>query len=194
VSDRPLPARGVIPAFFLGLAVVCASYFIAWLPDADAKADEAGAGDTQSEKLANTFIAWVTRAALARHKWLRASVVALAAGLLFLPAPFLSFGTSHNTAAARTAWPQPQDAAPASNLELRKILYQAEVTQASAAKPQAVAGKRDWVWWTAAGVVLILVGVLPQLPLAGSWIACLVVAAWGAISVGILLTAIGRSG
>src|SRR5580765_4158084 len=62
VSDRPLPARGIIPAFFLGLAVVCASYFIAWLPDADAKADEADAtGETQGEKLANTFITWVTR-------------------------------------------------------------------------------------------------------------------------------------
>jgi hypothetical protein len=195
VSDRPLPARGLIPAFFLGLAVVCASYFIAWLPDADARADEAEAlGTTQGERLANTFIAWVTRAALARHKWLRASVVALAAGLLFLPAPFLSFGTSHNTASARAAWPQPKDAAPGSDLELRKILYQAQVNQAAAAKPQAVAGKRDWVWWAGAGAVLILIVLLPQLPLRRSWLTYLVLAIWAAISVSFLLIAIGRSG
>ena len=195
VSDRPLPARGILPAFFLGLAVVCASYFIAWLPDADAKADAAdAAGETPGEELANTFIAWVTRAALARHKWLRASVVALAAGLLFLPAPFLSFGTRHNTAAARSAWPQPQGAALGSNLELRKILYQAQVNQAAATKPQAIAGKRDWVWWAGAGAVLFLVVFLPQLPLPRSWITYLVLGAWGAISVGILLIAIGRSG
>jgi hypothetical protein len=165
VSERPLPARGVLPAFFLGLAIVCATYFIAWLPDPEERIDQAAEeGDSPREQLANTFVLWTKRAALDRPKWLRASVVSLAAGLMFLPAPFVSFGTSH-IAATATSWPQPKDAALGANIELRKILYQAQVNQAVAAKPQAVSGKRDWVWWAGAGVALGLIVLLPHVSL-----------------------------
>ena len=165
VSDRPLPARGVIPAVFLGIAIICATYFIAWLPEPTAQTEEEDAHEEEPlrEQLANQFVLWTKQAALDRRKWLRASVVALAAGVLFLPAPFLSFGTARNTASATTAWPQPRDAAPGGNIELRKILYQAQVSRAAETKPQAVSGRRDWVWWVAAGVVLGLVLVLPHL-------------------------------
>jgi hypothetical protein len=163
VSDRPLPARGLIPALFLGLAIVCATFFLAWLPTRPGEATaESDQEEWSREQIANTFILWINRAALGRGKWLRASVVALAAGLLFLPAPFVSFGTTHRASTA-TTWPQPRDAAPTANVELRKILYQAQVDQAAAAKPQPVAGKRDWIWWVAAAVALLLVALLPQI-------------------------------
>jgi len=149
---------------FLGLALVCATYFIAWLPEPTVQADEEDVpGGTPREQLANGFVLWTKRAALDRRTWLRASVVALAAGVLFLPAPFVSFGTALNTASATSSWPQPRDAAPGANIELRKILYQAQVSRAAETKPRAVSGKHDWLWWVLGAVALGLVFVLPHL-------------------------------
>src|SRR5262245_3872547 len=40
VSERPLPSRGVLPAIFLGISVVCATYFLAWLPTREPRAED----------------------------------------------------------------------------------------------------------------------------------------------------------
>jgi len=168
VAERPLPTRGVIPAIFLGLSIVFATSFIAWLPNLEAEArwatkDESPPGTPLKDRLAVLFIRWNRRTAVHRRKWLRAGVVALAAAIALLPAAFIPIGDQAPT--AQIDFPRPSDAAPGANLELRKILYQAKVTTAAETEKEPITGENDWVWWVLAGVGIVLVIILPQIPI-----------------------------
>lgn len=167
VAERPLPARGVIPALFLGLSIVCSTYFLAWLPPSESgpdegTRDESKPGSSLRHRLAALFIRWNRRAAVKRRRWLRASVVALGAAIALLPAAFVPLGDRPEQSAV--SFPVPGQAAPGANLELRKILYQAQVSEASATEKAPLTGDRDWLWWIAACILAILVVVLAQFP------------------------------
>jgi hypothetical protein len=168
VAERPLPFRALFAAFLLGLAVVMATAFVAYLPDPREADDKRVAADQElspADQRAARFIRWSREVALKRRKWLRASVVALGASLFFLPAPFVVIGGSEvQPAASEISWP-PEPAEPA-NLELKKILYTAQVAEAQKEETQPIADEdkaTTGFWWGAFFFALLLVLFVPQI-------------------------------
>jgi hypothetical protein len=144
VAERPFPARGVLPAIFLGVSIVCATYFLAWLhryegDETEETRDDSPPATPLLDRLTRLYIRWNRHIALERRKWLRASVVALGASIVLLPAAFIPLGK--RPAAPSIQWPQPAQAAPAANIELRKILYQGEVSEATKVTKAPVTGR-----------------------------------------------------
>jgi hypothetical protein len=92
VADKaPLPPSGLLPALFLGIALIGATLYVAMVgpssevpapvPTADARAYQ--------ERRLNTFVDWVSKVALARVGALHGAAFALALGVVFMPAPFV---------------------------------------------------------------------------------------------------------
>jgi VIT1/CCC1 family predicted Fe2+/Mn2+ transporter len=91
-SNRVAPARGLVPAFFLGMSLALAAAYVAFLsraPDIKGLTPSDSLRVLQERRL-NKFIAWATGLALHRAWALHASVVALALGAATLPLPFAS--------------------------------------------------------------------------------------------------------
>lgn len=144
VTDNPLPARGALTPFFLGLAVVLSTAFIAYLgrpgestPGPAAALTVEGKGYAQL----NTLIEMTTKLAVRRSGALRASVVALGVGLAFIVMPFISVtappapsDVQSSTVNPAPSWPpQPTGGTAA----LNRIRYQAEVDEVAAARKEA---------------------------------------------------------
>lgn len=96
-DNQPLPARGIVPAVLLGMAVVLSTAYVAFLTPTH----ETVAGPTPADGLeAKTYerLAALTRissAMVARRSWtLRASVLSLGVGLASMALPFLALGRS----------------------------------------------------------------------------------------------------
>jgi hypothetical protein len=95
VSDqaKPLPARGVIPAVFLGLSLVCATAYAAVMRAGKATTlsiERDDPRDVQEARL-NAFTRWTSEIAR-RNAWaLHAAVFSLGAGVLFLPVAFVAW-------------------------------------------------------------------------------------------------------
>jgi len=86
-----LPARGIVPALFLGLALVLSTAYVAWLgraPATHAPTPHSAFQKYQARRL-NAFIDWTAAIALQRAYVLRSSVIALGAAVLFLPIAFI---------------------------------------------------------------------------------------------------------
>jgi len=140
VSDNPLPTRGVLAPLFLGLAVVLSTAFVAYLgPTTGVQSGPAPAQGLEPKvfQRLNTMIRVSNRIASRRSWCLRASVVALGVGLVFIAAPFISFATEGEPTASvddatssETEWPP----MPRGNPDLAKILYQAQVDEALRAR------------------------------------------------------------
>ena len=96
VTDNPLPARGVLTPLFLGLAVVLSTAYIAYLGPKQGftpgPKPALGLEPKTFERL-NAFVSLTHRIATARVGALRASVVALGVGLIFIAAPFVDLGS-----------------------------------------------------------------------------------------------------
>jgi hypothetical protein len=91
VTDRPLPARGILPSVFLGLAITLSTGYLAYLTrgqNTPQPKDAEGRAQAQLERT-KAFLLWVQPAIITRSYWLRASVIALAVGAVVLPAAFL---------------------------------------------------------------------------------------------------------
>jgi hypothetical protein len=178
VSDNPLPSRGVIPVLFLGLAILSSTAYLAYQTRAAAVGVLEPKGSTFERNIerARSFIEWTRKAADHRSYLLKVGVVALAVGIAFLPAPFVSFQIGSDTkdeeSAAATAitiptepvWPEVGTEAGDEPL-LQRVLYRAKVAEvaklrdevATAAEPFDT-GVDDWWWWAAAvgfGVTLL---------------------------------------
>jgi hypothetical protein len=131
VTDRPLPLRGAIPAFFLGLSIAMATAFLAIPtrpPEDQDWPEEAGGFVENARERTGVFIRYV--GSLAAHKAyrLKAAVISLMIGVVFLPVGFITFGTQPSSGRVHPAWPSPS-VAPEANLELQKILFQAQVQE-----------------------------------------------------------------
>jgi hypothetical protein len=87
------PARAIIPAIFLGLALASAAAYVAYLTRVDPiPAPEVTSSlRVYQERRIATFIDWVTAYALNRAYWLHAAVLSLAFGVALLPAPFIAW-------------------------------------------------------------------------------------------------------
>jgi hypothetical protein len=92
VTDKPLPIRGAAAAVFLGLAVALSTAYLAYLTKAKAPSMYDGGSSLSELQLNRT--AFLTRwvgAIINERRWaIRASVISLAVGVAFIPAPFVA--------------------------------------------------------------------------------------------------------
>lgn len=106
VGATPLPVRGLIPAGFLGLALMFSTMYVAFLLPGGRSSSSPPVGNDlvslQSARL-DAFVQWTSEIAT-RNAWaLHASVLSLGAGVAFLPSAFLSWeGSTLWIAAAAT--------------------------------------------------------------------------------------------
>jgi hypothetical protein len=161
-GSHPLPFRALFAALLLGLAVALSTAYLAYLPDPD-RADPdnvSGPPDLNpSDSTVRTFVLWSRKAALERSYPLRASVLALAAALFFLPAPFIQKGAAQ-TPTPKVNWPSAPTQV--SDPELQKILYTAQVKEAADARNAPVADEGNDTFWGVLFVsVLLIVLVVP---------------------------------
>ncbi len=139
VTDHPLPARGILAPLFLGLAVVLSTAYVAYLRPTSGytPGPEPALGlEPKSFQRLNALIKTANDIAGRRSGALRAGVVALGVGLVFMVAPFISLSQGGHDPAAlpdRPAYPQP---VPGATSELDKIRYQAQVDEVKQARAQ----------------------------------------------------------
>lgn len=151
-ANHPLPARGLIPALFLGLAIASAVGYAGYITRShatDFKPDDHVW--TNAIAYTNGFVDWINSAIEARAWLMRAAVLFLALGVAFLPSAFIDFTTAGQgqagstpgapSVAALAAWPTIGSSDPSVTADLQKILYQAQVdevaTERAAAAKQA---------------------------------------------------------
>jgi hypothetical protein len=106
VGDNPLPLRGIYPAVFLGLAIALSAGYLAFLtrPDTIKSIYDSGASLTEQQLSRTSYlISWISSSVFDRRWAIRASVVSLAVGVAFLPAPFLTRSQSVEVPEAPTA-------------------------------------------------------------------------------------------
>jgi len=143
-ASKPLPARGLYSAIFLGLAIVGASFYLAFIQ----KIRPIGRVEYRVGKPENVWrrteylAAWTGEVARARSWALRAGVVALAFGVAFMPAAFLPNQILVGTAGASTAKSEPSWPPPPTGIadpEVAAVLYKAQLDQFTSKKPDAPA-------------------------------------------------------
>ncbi len=155
VTDEPLPSRGILPSVFLGFAIVLATAYLAFLTRGQVVAHPKPAdGRAQAElNRAAAYVHWVNESRLARAWMLQSSVIALAIGVLVLPAPFLRLPQLASTSATVPAscpaplvaddlgtgacvppWP---DSPLGGDPELRKLRYASQLAEVSSARQEA---------------------------------------------------------
>jgi hypothetical protein len=92
----PIDAVGIVPAIFLGVALVLATAYVALLgrePVMDPPQPHSNYRTMQERRL-SVFTNWASSLALSRVIFLHASVIALGFGVLFLPVAFLDVSSS----------------------------------------------------------------------------------------------------
>lgn len=159
VTSNPLPPRGLIAPLFLGAAVVLATGYTAYITHGNSLPGPSlgpSVKERQRQRLL-FFLTWVFEGVLRRANWLRAAVLSLGFGVLFLPAAFIHVGSSGGPAPSTINWPAPPTNV--ANEELAKILYQAQVTKAAATEPAVapVRKREELPSWLAAGAAALLV-------------------------------------
>jgi hypothetical protein len=171
VTDNPLPLRGVWAAMFLGLAVALSTAYLAYLTKPTAPAMYGGGSSLADLQFQRTgwLTRWINSTVLNRRWAIRASVLALAFGVAFVPAPFVSTARTPDVPAAPVAPAIPGTVAPAVAADAAR-LFAAQVTgfeaavdaraaalaaQAEAAK-DAAADERlvEWAFVVAAALAL----------------------------------------
>jgi hypothetical protein len=90
-TTNALPARGILPTIFLGLAIVLAAGFLAYMshPTEVAEHTSKGTLDSKQRERRSTFINWTGAPVNPQSYLLQASVFSLAFGVAFLPAPYI---------------------------------------------------------------------------------------------------------
>ena len=132
--SKPVPARGLLPAFFLGLSLVLATAYLSYL-GRHARSDQVSfdrtsdpTGVSGQVMRVNVLSKAVGNAVRRRIYLMRAGVLAFAVGVMTLPIGFISFSDS-TTASLATAIPWPSPRSTPTDTELEKIRYQAEVAE-----------------------------------------------------------------
>jgi hypothetical protein len=109
------------------------------------------------------FSKWMEELVNRRTNYLRASLVALACGALFLPAAFVHVKTTPAAPPTKTDWP----VAPSDNVGLQKVLYKAQVDEVAKLREEAAPAsngefsiKEQWIWIAAAVALGIIILIL----------------------------------
>lgn len=174
VSGRQLPIRGVVPAIFLGLAIVLSMVYVAYVTRPDNVALNDQIPNSPPERMQtrlDNFLRMVTDVVERRAYWLRASIIALGLGVLFLPAPFTAFTPASQPDLGQYPWPTPQAVANAQEATLDSIVLKAQADEVAAARQRATVGQSAtvdlgrWVGLTTVG--LLLVFLMPWITTAG---------------------------
>ena len=94
-SHPAFPARGLIPALFIGGAVAFSTWYMAFLRGTTKWTEllPSGLGGSIAETRLMDFMEWTFAGVLARAWSLRLSVISLALGLAFLPIGFVTLNT-----------------------------------------------------------------------------------------------------
>jgi hypothetical protein len=105
VQTTPLPARGILPALFLGGAVVFSTFYISFLRQRRMASEllPSGLGGRIAQARLESFIEWVTAGAVARAWALRVAVISFGLGLILLPVTFVQLSSDTVTALGVTA-------------------------------------------------------------------------------------------
>jgi hypothetical protein len=93
VTKEPLPERGLVPALFLGAAIVFSAAYTAFATrprDAPVPALPTNLLEREIQRL-NAFVEWANGVVVRRLFCLHAAVLSLGAGALLLPTPFLGW-------------------------------------------------------------------------------------------------------
>ena len=139
-GDNPLPTRGILAPVFLGLAVVLSTAYLGYVtPSKDMASGPAVAAGVESKAYArlNTTTRIASTIATRRSYLLRAGVLALGVGLVFIALPFVnlhSAGPAGTPAVALQEWPTPSSGIPD---DLNAIVYKAQVDEVAAARTAA---------------------------------------------------------
>ena len=90
--NRPLPAQGIIPTFFLGMSIVFVTMHFAYVekPGIISADKPVGILREDQRQRRNTFIRWAVNPSLQRLYFLHTSILSLASGVIFLPAPYIA--------------------------------------------------------------------------------------------------------
>jgi hypothetical protein len=99
-ANHELPATGIAPAVFLGLAIALAAYYLAYITSQSHLLKRAPADTKETtppilpvQRLfdeRNHLIEWVASTVVSRVYWLHAAVISLAVGVILLPLPFVT--------------------------------------------------------------------------------------------------------
>ena len=174
VSGRQLPIRGVVPAIFLGLAIVLSMVYVAYVTrpeNIDLDDQIPNSPPERMQTRPDNFLRMVTVVVDRRAYWLRASVIALGLGVLFLPAPFIAFSPPSQPDLGQYPWPTPQAVASVQEATLASIVLKAQVDEVAAARQRATVGQSAtvdfgrWVGLTTVGVLLVF--LMPWITTAG---------------------------
>jgi len=141
-GDNPLPARGVLAPVFLGLAVVLSTGYLAYLDAGrDATPGPAVVAGTEPKVIErlNSTITAASKIATRRSYALRASVISLGVGLVYIALPFMTIGGAPSPAtptpvATAPAWPTPNAGVPDA---LNAIVYKAQTDEVAKARQLA---------------------------------------------------------
>ncbi|NCT90469.1 hypothetical protein GXB85_05840 [Cellulomonas sp. APG4] len=131
VTDNPLPVRGVLTPFFLGLAIVFATTYLAWVPPTDHTPELPTTG-TDLQANVRERLRWLASLAARRTRTgsssVRVAVVALGFGLLCIALPFVSL-PGHLEPGSDEPWP-PATVAPGESEALAELRYARELEEA----------------------------------------------------------------
>ncbi|HXA73393.1 MAG TPA: hypothetical protein VNV83_04050 [Acidimicrobiales bacterium] len=91
-GSQLIPARGLIPALYLGAAIALSAAYVAFLKSSTVNIAllPSGIGADVAEARLRTFLFWTTSGVLNRSWAIRSAIGALALGAATLPLPFLS--------------------------------------------------------------------------------------------------------
>jgi hypothetical protein len=91
-KDTALPIRGIVPTIFLGLAIVLATAYVAFItrPTKTSEYTPTENVIVNQALRRNAFVEWVTHPSWQRSYLLNTSVISLGTGIIFLPSPYLS--------------------------------------------------------------------------------------------------------
>lgn len=146
VTNNPLPARAIMPLLFLGLAIVTSTVYLSWQgggrPITGTHPERESDSFLRNRGYIVDFAGIVADYVYRRVRWLRAAIVALAAGLILLPVPFVQVDTrdtpvltpppggAAGVASVSPAWPAVDATQPAgTDPQLRATLYAYQVAE-----------------------------------------------------------------
>jgi hypothetical protein len=182
-GDNPLPARGMIPALFLGGAYLLSTAYAAFLLSPGTMSYRPGRTPRENViRQTGFFIRWVHAASLKRVTLLRGAVVSLGVGIALLPLPFLAVDDTALGAAVQSSptptptatgtppsasvlpsspdWPPiPSGLTDESEAELHVILFEAQVREVETLRSKENAAKSLITGFRRTDWIVLFIGV-----------------------------------
>jgi hypothetical protein len=95
-KGKAFPAVGIAPTIFLGLSIVLAMFYLAYImrPRRFKASTSSGLLPQHLIDERNNFISWASNSVLERAPWLQTAVLSLGFGVIFLPVVYLTAAIS----------------------------------------------------------------------------------------------------